>query len=207
MTTITQEMISSAQVTAINYIKPAPFAVALVDGINKELLTSKVSIFKADNGYDAIRLGTLDDVDYGSDYHDENGLLREGVGTTLAISADGTLDAYPNSTILNQSKFRKVGTEEMDENPSEVIQKLRSLNVSDALLDEVVFFTKLSLVPMVKVSEIKEALGISGSVSVQATWGLQNDIEDHDFIVLVEGDAYKVDMDSNTFLPEKYIAV
>ena len=41
-------------------------------------------------------------------------------------------------------------------------------------------------------------------ISIEATWGVQNDVKDNDWIVVTEGDMYKVEAESNGN-PEKYI--
>ncbi len=200
--TITQSMVASILDVAKTtlYIKPTAFAVVVVDESNRDMVTKSVTISKGSTGYDVVTLGTVDSVDYNTLYHAVDGMLKIGTGITLSVTGEGKLDAYPNPNILDSDRFKHLPSH--DGVPD--LNTLRSLCVPEVLLNEVSFYTKLVSVPMITIGELKSLLNITGEVVIEATWGVQNDVEDHDYIVLSSRDYYKVDMDATTGLPEKY---
>lgn len=204
-----------------SFYKPNPSLSIVVTKTNQKEITKNFAIVpNPDTGYDMCAVGTVDNVVYNDKYYDENNQIKVGVGIMVSITDDGKLDIYPNGGILDTSKFAKIGKGDVsileNEKVNRSIEDVKDILDENGILDIVESktssFTKIQSVDMIKVSDIKKHLISTGElqqgeeINIEATWGLQQDVNNKAWVTTTEGDMYKVEAgkDGN---PEQYVPV
>jgi len=168
------------------YYKPTATACIVVTEENVDFLRTVISA-KKNGKYDGVVMGTLDDVEYTKQ------VITIGTGIMFQIDKDGKLDAYPNPHILNPEKHVKNTTA----NPSVELLDL----VGTELFNRLEMYDKIAVVKMVTVPTFMKIMKMELGFGIQASWGIQNDIEECDFIVIGDSN-YKVDGVNN--IPQDY---
>jgi len=185
--------------------KPEPSYAIIITEKNREEITNKFKIKKnKETGYDEVVVGSLDEVEYNEEYQDKDGLYKVGVGIMISVSDEGKPDFYPNPHILNKNKFKEI--KKKLEPSKELTKIIMDLNIGKEFKSAKTF-SKINSVKMLRVSDIKEYLENNGEkideLIIEATWGIQNNVKDTDWIVATIGDSYKVESEKNGY-PEKY---